>query len=154
MKIIKNIWQILVGKPFEESLEARIFHAVCILSVFTLAFSVVFNYFIGLEKLAAIMLVVFLMVLIFYYYSRFRAKTTITILFYGILSHIVFAINYYFNSGISGPTLLIFIASLFLIVSIAPPKQFWFWITFNIVIVLTLLYIQFNHSSEVPYTYP
>ncbi|MBC8054644.1 MAG: sensor histidine kinase [Sphingobacteriaceae bacterium] len=148
-----TLWDRLVGKDSEQPLEARIFHAVCILSVAALAFSVPFNLLIQLKELAFIMLVVCLLVLISYYYSRYKKKSHLNITLYGILSNLLFAVNFYYNSGIDGPTLMIFIASLFLIMAVVPPRQYTSWITLNIVLVLMLLLVQFKYPELITYTY-
>lgn len=99
------------------------------------------------------MLVVCLLVLISYYYSRYKKKSHLNITLYGILSNLLFAVNFYYNSGIDGPTLMIFIASLFLIMAVVPPRQYTSWITLNIVLVLMLLLVQFKYPELITYTY-
>lgn len=150
----QNLWERLIGKPAEQTLEERIFHAVCVVSVIALAFAALFNHVLNIPKLSLIMVGFCTMVLLFYYLSRYKNKHLINIVFYGILSNLLFAVNYYYNSGIDGPTLLLFIISFFLIIVVAPPKQFWFWISLNLTTVFVLLLIQYGNNNLIVYTYP
>jgi len=71
-----------------------------------------------------------------------------------LLSNVFFTLNYYQNSGINGPSLLIFLLSLFLVITVAPKIQFRIWAPLNIILVGTLLFLQYYHPGLVPDTYP
>ena len=75
------------------------------------------------------------------------------IIAYMIAINILLIVNFKYNSGINGPTLLIFILSYFLIISIVPQKQYWFWITLNLVIVTMLLVIEYEYPGMIINTY-
>ena len=136
---IKEIISYLLDKPGVISLETRIFHAVCLVSIAVLFHNVPFNYFLGLPELAVLMLCVAVLVTGIYYLSRFKHKTGTAVVIYIVLSNLLFIVNYYLNSGADGPTLLIFILSTFLIIAVASAKQNRIWVPVNLVIVVALL---------------
>jgi len=72
---------------------------------------------------------------------------------YMIAINILLIVNFKYNSGINGPTLLIFLLSYFLIISIVPQKQYWFWITLNLVIVTILLVSEYEYPGTIINTY-
>ena len=92
-------------------------------------------------------------VLVFYYYTRYKNKFSINVAIYGILSYIAFALNYYYNSGIDGPTLSIFILLLILVIAVSPTSQHTFWISFNIIMVCLLLLAQYYDPQLIEYSY-
>jgi signal transduction histidine kinase len=67
--------------------------------------------------------------------------------------NILLIINYKYNSGVNGPTLLIFILSFFLTISIVPKKQYWFWITLNLLTVFTLIIGEYLYPGMIINTY-
>ena len=136
---IKGIVNHLVGKSDDISLETKIFHAVCLVSIAVLFHNVPFNYFLGLPELSVLMFGVAVLATGIYYLSRFKHKTETAIVFYIILSNLLFVVNYYLNSGADGPTLLVFILSTFLIIAVASAKQNRLWVPVNILIVISLL---------------
>lgn len=70
-----------------------------------------------------------------------------------IIGNLLFIINYFLNSGINGPTSIFFISTIIVTVAIVPVKQYKYWITGNILIVLSLHLLQYYQPDLVPYTY-
>ncbi len=151
---ISAITEKLTGSGHEFSMEARIFNATCLVSLMTTAANIPMNYLVGVPSLALLMAGLFLLLSFIYYYSRFKRKLNISFFLFCLLSDVFFTFNYYQNSGIDGPSLLIFLLSLFLTITIAPKIQFGFWVPLNIILVGALLFLQYNHPWSVPYTYP
>jgi len=89
----------------------------------------------------------------FYYLSRFKNKTGVAIILFNSLSNALFILNYYYNSGSNGPTLLIFFLSLFLSIAIAPDRQNRLWIPLNILIVFGLLFLEYKNPRTIAFTY-
>ncbi|WP_207426329.1 sensor histidine kinase KdpD [Pedobacter sp. SYSU D00535] len=135
-------------------MESRIFNTVCITTAASLLVSAIFTAFIGVPDLAFLMLAVVTLVFIFYYISRFKNKTSYSIMLYALLSNVFLVVNYYLNSGIEGPTLLISLLAIFLILAIAPTTQNWIWIGLNIVVVSGLLILDYSYPGLVENTYP
>jgi len=125
---IKGFIENLTGNAAEFSMEARIFHAACLVSMLATLCNIPWNYFIGVPSLSILMAVLLVLTAFIYYYSRYRGKLNTAFFMFCVVSNIFFVINYQQNSGINGPGLLVFLLSMFLIIAIAPKKQFWFWL--------------------------
>lgn len=150
---LHQLWIKLSGDPSEFPLNARIFHSVCLISIFALSYNVPFNYAIGLPSIALASLIVLLVAGGLYYASRFRNKVTISILIANIVGLTLFTVNYFLNSGLSGPTDLFFLLFLLLSIGISPAEQYKVWIPINIGILLILNAIELYSVQSVPYTY-
>ncbi|ACU03736.1 sensor histidine kinase [Pedobacter heparinus] len=144
----------LIGKKTSFTLEGRIFHSVCLVALMGLAVCIPFNASIQLFRLALLMVVIFLAVLTIYYFSRFRNKTSAGIVVLSIINNLLLMVNYYYNSGVNGPSTVVFALSFLITVSIVPKKHFWIWLPLNIVIVLSLLFFEFRNPELVRNTYP
>jgi two-component system sensor histidine kinase/response regulator len=151
--MIRSSWKKVIGQPPDFSLEARIFNVICVASAFTVFVTVFSDFLLGLPQLAVLMAVVFVVSVFCYYYSRVKMKLTACMVVYVITINILLIVNFKYNSGIDGPTLLIFTLAYFLTISIIPQKQYWLWITLNLVIVFTLLLLEYNYPGMVLNTY-
>ena len=151
---IRNFIESLTGNAGEFSMEARIFHAACLVSMVATLFNIPWNYFIGVPSLSVIMAVLLLLTAFIYYYSRYRGKLNTAFFMFCLVSNIFFVLNYQQNSGINGPGLLVFLLSLFLVIAIAPKIQFWFWLPANMILVGILLVLEYKYPQTVTNTYP
>jgi len=150
---MQSFWAKVVGQPPGFSLEARIFNATCVTSAVSVFLTIFLNFLLGIPQLVILMIAIFVSTLLFYYYSRFKMKLDICIIAYMIAFNILLIVNFKYNSGINGPTLLIFLLSYFLTISIVPQKQYWFWITLNLVVVAMLLVIEYEYPGTIINTY-
>ncbi|RYD85646.1 MAG: HAMP domain-containing histidine kinase, partial [Sphingobacteriales bacterium] len=149
---INPLIDVLIGKANAYSMEARIFHTISVITLAGLILNIFVNYLIGMPLLSRLMFAGVLMIGVAYYFSRFRGKFNISVIIYNLLSNILLVGNFYYNSGINGPTLLIFMLSCIINISVAPKKQYIYWIALNLLTVICLLVYQYNNS--IPYTYP
>lgn len=147
------LWNKLTGNPAFFSLEARIFHSVCIIAMLALAINVPFNYFLELSEPALLMSVVLLVVALCYYLSRFSQQLTVGIAIFQAMNLVMLVTNYYYNSGANGPSLMIFVLSLVVSVAIIPQRQYVYWLPLNIVTILGLLIYEKGHPDWIPITY-
>jgi len=152
-KMMQSFWTKIIGEPRDFSLEARIFNAICITSAVSLFFTVFLNVLLGIQQLVILMAAVFVISVLCYYYARFKSKLHSCIIVYMIAINILLIVNFKYNSGINGPSLLIFILSFFLTISIVSQKQYWFWITLHLVVVIALLGIEYKYPEIIPNTY-
>jgi len=143
----------LIGHADAFSLEARIFHSVCIIIMSALALNIPFNYYIDLPRLALLMFGVLSVVALCYYFSRFHRRLAASITIFQITNMAILVVNYYFNSGSSGPSLLIFILSLVITVAIIPKSQYIIWLPLNTLTVFALLFYERNNPDWIPATY-
>ncbi len=143
----------IVGDPKLFSLEERIFNTVCIIAFITMCFEVPFNLIIGLMVPASLCVFGVFFAAYLYYLSRFKRKSSIGIKLFCFVCNLLFVVNYFFNSGIFGPNLLLFLLAFFLALTIIPKNQFKIWVTFNILTVSTLLTLEYFHPELAKYSY-
>jgi len=152
-KTLQKIQLLLIGSVADFSLEARIYHSICIVAFFAMAYNVPFNYLVGLPMVALISLIALTGFVWLYYLSRFRRQFTVSVIGLGILGNVFFTAVYFLNGGINGPTLILFALFFYLQSCTAPKKQQWVWLLINIVIVGSISVIEFLYPSLVPGIY-
>ena len=150
---MRSFWANLIGQPPGFSLEGRIFNATCLTSAVCLFFTIFLNYLLGIQQLVILLVAVFAVAVLCYYYARFKKKLYSCIIAYMIALNIFLIVNFKYNSGINGPSLIIFMLSFFLTISVVPKKQYWFWIMINLAIVITLLTVEYKYPEIAPNTY-
>ncbi|MES2111736.1 MAG: HAMP domain-containing sensor histidine kinase [Bacteroidota bacterium] len=150
---INSFIENLTGNAEKFSMEARIFHAACLVSMVATLCNIPWNYFIGVPSLSVLMAVLVLITAFIYYYSRYRGKLNTAFFLFCLVSNIFFVLNYQQNSGINGPGLLVFLLSMFLVIAIAPKIQFWFWFPANIIVVVVLMVFEYKYPGTINNTY-
>jgi len=135
---MNKYWYYLTGANDEFSLESRIFHSFCLVAFFVLSILVPLNMILGLPISALLSAIALITQSALYYLSRFRHLTRISPLLSIFIIHIIVIINYFYNSGIQGPSLLLLVAIFFLVISLTKPKEYWFFISFNLVVAIGL----------------
>lgn len=149
----RTLFERFIGKTVDNTLEERIFHNVCLVSIAGLIYASFFSYIINLPILTPIYAFVSCLVAIIYYYSRFKNKSNTCIILFSVLSNVLFSLNFFLNSGIDGPSLLLFLLSIYLLIAVAPKKQIWIWIPLNIIEIPILLTIQYHSAEGAFYTF-
>lgn len=150
---LKRIWIRVTGSTAEFPLETRIFHSLCVVAIAALAYNVPFNYLIGLPYISIISLVTLIVFSFLYYRSRYMGKMGSTFVMFAITAHVLFIANFFFNSGINGPTDILMGLSLLLVLCVAPKSQQKFWLILNIAVVVALHTIQYRYPELAPDTY-
>jgi two-component system sensor histidine kinase/response regulator len=79
-----RMMHLLVGSSAEFSLESRIFHIICIISIVGAVLSIPINLIVGIPSLSVLMVVIGLIVLFLHYFSRFKYKTNTAITLFNI----------------------------------------------------------------------
>ena len=143
----------LIGHPQIFSLEERIFNTVCIVAFLAMCFEVPFNFFVGLYVPAFLCVFGVFFAAGLYYLSRFKRKSAFGIKLFCLVCNLLFTINYFFNSGVFGPNLLLFCLAFLLIVTIIPKKHFKIWIPINISVVIIILIVEYFNPQLVPNSY-
>ncbi len=144
----------IIGPKEDFPLEARIFHTICIISFFILTISLPFNISYGLYELAVLMGLLQVVGLFLYYLSRVHKKLKISIILLGIAANVLFVVNFYYNSGINGPGLMLFLLCIFLMTVVVPKEQYLFWLVLNITEVMALLFLSYHNPSLIENRYP
>lgn len=153
-KILNNYIPLLVGDEQSFSLEARIFHAVSMLSVLCLIVGLILNIFIELEGLSFLILGISLIFLFSFYLSRIKRQLEVGRAFFLIFSFLALCINYVYNSGINGPTILVFIVLFSVSLAISPPSQYKIWLSMNIIVYFSLLAFEYLFPKLIISSYP
>lgn len=143
----------LVGSSSVFSLEARVYHSICIVGFIALAYNVPFNYMVGLPWVALASFITLAGFAWLYYVSRIRKDFRYSIIGLGILGNVFFAAVYFLNSGIDGPTLILFALFFYLLVATSPKKQQPLWLLINVLLVVSMHIVQYLRPSFVPATY-
>ena len=130
---IKQRWDSFVGKPSEFTLEARIFHSICLGLVLLMLIYTPYDFFAGLY-IASISCVIFGSIFFYEYYrSRFLGRGHRSLIF-GTAGLLLLSVNYFANAGIDGSTDLIWPAYLLLVLTICPYRYMIRWIVVYLVV--------------------
>lgn len=150
---LRMLIETLIGNPVATNIEERIFNSVSLFTAFVLVPNAIINYLLSLPLLSLLMLITAVVTFGLYYISRVKRKLNVAIILFGLIGNAVLTINFYYNSGIAGPTFLIFILLVFLLMAIAPKAQHLFWMTVNFSTVTALLIISYYHPNFVKSNY-
>jgi two-component system sensor histidine kinase/response regulator len=150
---LKNGWNYLIGSALAFTLTTRAFHFVCLVSLLALAYNIPLNFAVGLPVVAVVSAVTLLLFTCLYFLSRVKRKTPLAISVFCLLGNILFIGNFFLNSGIDGPTSLFFVLAILVIVAIVPLSQYKYWVTGNILVVLSLHLLQYQYPDFIPITY-
>ncbi|NLR80537.1 sensor histidine kinase [Chitinophaga eiseniae] len=143
----------IVGDPLHFSLENRIFNTICAIAIFIITFNIPYNYATGLTVTSLIFSILTLVFGFIYYLSRFRKQVNLGVALAVISINVMFAINYFYSSGIEGASLLSFTLAFFLIMVISPAKQYYWWLAFNLVTVIGLICYEYYYPNAVVNVY-
>lgn len=143
----------MVGDRLHFTLENRIFNAVSIITLFFLFLFIPFNLVIGLPSISILLGATFVLQGFLFYLARFKKKFALAGGIYCFGSYLFLIINYYFNSGINGPTILAFLVSFILFIAITPARWHLVWIVLHILIIAALLILEYlNFGAHYSYT--
>ena len=144
---------LVIGSTDEFSLESRIFHSFSAMAFIILPLEIIFNFIIDLPASAAITLGILIIQLVLYYLSRVKGLLNLAVILSGTEIIIGTALNYFFNSGIAGGTLLLFAASLFMTISVSQKKQWKVWFSLNLAMVFFITYMEYINPSVIKIQY-
>jgi two-component system sensor histidine kinase/response regulator len=147
---LKSNWTSLTGSPDSHTLEARIFHITCIFTILLFSCSIFFNYYIGLYTLCLLLIPSVLMACGLYYLSKIKYQHSLAVSVFCVLGNIIFIIFFLNNSGINGPSLVIYMLFFFLVMSIVPLNQRFLWVAVNIIVAILLISYQYKYPEAVP----
>lgn len=151
---VKNsFWTKLVGHPEDFSMQNRAFNFVCIIAFVLLSICIVFNIYIGQRFMTNLIAIILPTLLTAYFFARFKKKYKIGIIFFAVASYIILFLNYFHNSGIDGPTTILFIVTFLFLLTLGNKRIYYVWILLHILSVVFLLYTEYNYPDLVPKTY-
>lgn len=149
----KHIWNRWIGSAEHFSLEQRIFHAILLILLPILLISSIFDLIIGLVAIGLYMFFALGCQLLAYYLSRYKQQSNIAIILFGLNGYGFLALNYYLNSGVQGPTLLLFLLAAMIILVVSPRKMNRVWMIINLVMVIVLLWLEYRTPDFIELTY-
>ena len=144
---------LVIGSRDEFSLESRIFHSFSAIAFVVLPIQAIFNLAINLPIPALISTLVCIIQFSLYYLSRVKNKLNIAVILSSIEINILTSLNYFFNSGINGGTLLLFAISLFMAISVSQKKHWFIWISLNVGTVVTITCMEYFNAAIVKIHY-
>lgn len=126
---------------------------MCIFAFFAMLVEAPYNYYMGLVALSWLCTGCMVFICFLYYLSRIKRKSQFGIMIFSLAANIVFVLCYFYDSGLNGPNVLLFTLCFFIIISIIPSKQYWFWVPFNIITVLSVIAISYRWPELAPMLY-
>lgn len=150
----EDLWIRMVGDVDEFSLEGRIFHSISISLILFITIITIYSFSVSLHYAGMISGVILVTQISLYLISRFMGRTKPAVVLTVVLINIAIAICYFFNAGISGSILILFMASLYLIFLIIPRKKLLLWYFFNLLLVFSVIVIEYFYPNTVQHYYP
>lgn len=90
-----------------------------------------------------------MVMLVTYYFSRFKRQLYSGIVIIGVSSNLAAASTYFLTGGSNGVTLMWFILIMFVITVVIPRRQFWIFVPPNFLMVIALLIAEYHHPEWV-----
>ncbi len=148
-----KFWQTLTGDPVEFSMENRVFNYTCVVSFAILLYGISFNLYLGIYPYFVILIATISVLSILYYYSRVKKRYQTGIQIYATVAYGLLVSNYFFNSGINGPTMCMFFLVFHLLVAIGKARDYVLWIFLNSSIAIGLLVFEYFNPDFVTDAY-
>ena len=153
IKSIRRLHAKLIGNNACTTLQARIFHEVSVIAMIGLPLALVVNLFIKVPLVNAALSVAWIMIVAMYINSRYFGRLRLSFILFNACTSVMLVFNYFINSGIHGPTLILFLLSLVFTLSVMPTRQYIFWILINVAFVGGLLLVEYYNTDYVKVTY-
>ena len=142
-----------MGDEITYPLEARVFHAVCIALIIGISTNIPIAIYMHIPQLAILLSLVVVFAGVLYFLSRVKRMYGLCVVVFQVFINIALAVNYYYNSGINGPTYTIFLLAFLVTVATSPPKQYAIWLTLNIVLIISLITAEYTKPDLIKITY-
>jgi len=149
-----NNWIVsLLGSRDEFSASARLFHAVNISTCLLLLIVIPFNIILGLYSIGWLLLFLLFAHAGVYFLSRVKKRFLIALAGVVFLAYSGATVNYYFNSGIDGPTLFIFFFTFLLLVAVTRRRYHIIYFALTCVVAGGLLYYDHSRPGWIRYSF-
>ncbi len=151
---LKKNWLRLTISKEDLSLEHRIFYTVCIYSFLGIAVCALFNVGLGLYTLALFQTGFLIIQAIVFYILSVLKKPGLSIGIFAIGSYTFLILNYFYNGGLTGPTLISFFIAFQFLVTITPQRAAWVWFVLHVIVVTGLTTLEYYIPSAILGAYP
>lgn len=147
-------WYLLRGSGTHFTLQNQIYHSFSIIILGALFIMLPVNLLLGLKVSALISLLSILLQFFLFYQSRYKGGLNFAILISCIQANVFLCVNYFFNSGIAGPTLIICEVTLFVVLIVVPKQQMFKWFVINLLLASFIIVLEYNFPTLIinPYT--
>jgi signal transduction histidine kinase len=153
IKSIKGLHAKLIGNSADTPLQARIFHEVSLIAMIGLPLAVLVNIVIKVPLANVALSAGWMVTAAMYINSRYFGRLQLSFIIFSAGTSLLMAFNYFINSGIHGPTLILYLLSLVFTLSVMPTRQYVFWMLINVGIVGGLLLVEYYNRGFVKVTY-
>ena len=150
-----ELWyHVLIGdRQAAPSMQSRIFHQVCIVVLLFIPFGILLNIHTKIPNVTPILAGAFILTACLFYNSRILGNLRISSILFVLVLNALMIGNYFLNSGIQGPTMMLFILALVFTIAVIPKRKYLIWIPINIIIVSGLLLCEFLYPETVVHSY-
>lgn len=152
-RLISKFLGYCIGSVEDTLLRARIFHAVSIIGLIGLPIALIVNLFVKVPYANIAIIGAWVLIASLYVLSRIYGKWRLSLVLFSVGTSVIIGINYFINSGIQGPTLILFLLSFVFSITLMPTRQILFWMLFNVGIVGTLVIYEYYNGDSVRYSY-
>lgn len=146
-------WRYLIGNTERFSMEARIFHTICVIVFIAITCITTYNLSTTLLFSAGVSIWIGAVQGFFYYLSRFKNKLNLAVVLSAVNANILITITYFYNSGVNSSILLLFALTLFLIIVFIPRRQRLFWYLLNLVVVIAVVATEYFYPGVIQQHY-
>lgn len=151
---LKKAFRAIIGHHSEFTLENRLFNAINIIALVAISIALPTNFVLNYPGwILAAMGGLLLLQLFLYYLSRFKKKFQISRVLFAILSYAFLTLNFFYNTGIEGPTIMSFFLSYIFLIAIFPRKTYWLWTGLHLINVIILIWINYSYPEMIPNSY-
>lgn len=147
-------WEYLRGSISEFSFENRMTNSICVITFLLIVLLMFFNMVMSFYEEAFICMVALSVIVYVFYQSRFRKKYKTSIIIYAFTCYLALVFAFYYNSGVDGPTIMIFFLTFHVLISVTPKSQHALWAVLHVLLAGTLCIIQYYSPDLITNTYP
>jgi signal transduction histidine kinase len=149
----RRIWNDWIGHPSEFSMENRVLNAIGVITFFTMVGMTIINTSLKLWVPALTTFTIGILQSIVYFITRYRKKVGFGTVAYASISYATLSLNYFYNSGLDGPTLVLFFLTFLLLITVAETKWHWLFIVLHLLIPGALIGYEFYYPESIKGVY-
>lgn len=149
-----KLWNNLLGSSPDYSSQNRTVNALSIITLVMLIMLMPINFLTGTNDITYLLIGLIVLQLFLYYLSRVKKKYYTAVVIYAIASYIALIANFRYNSGIAGPTFLVFFLCFHLLIAITPRRMHLLWAVLHLLVGLTLIWTEYYYPDLAPLSYP
>nr|WP_121272923.1 HAMP domain-containing sensor histidine kinase [Pedobacter schmidteae] len=153
IKSIRRLHTKLIGSIVDTPLQARIFHEVSVIAMVGLPLALLVNTFIKVPLVNVALSATWSIIVAMYINSRYFGRLQLSFILFSVGTSVFMVFNYFINSGIHGPTLILYLLSLVFTLAVMPTRQYVLWMLINVGIVIGLLLVEYYNVELIKVTY-